>query len=202
MHFLRIPAAFLNDYRFQTHVCQLFIVVFFKKFKENLTNMENSKWLVILTKYNIFYTKLLSYPLISFIIYTINFIYTLQPIQVEKELILLLSSKITINNAFGLHVRPAAILSARAQKFQSEILFLYSYHIINAKSLMNILSACIRSGSEITIQCTGPDEEQALQIMQDAIRHDLNVAHPLHFNPASRPPHILDTVSYRKKSSL
>jgi phosphocarrier protein len=112
----------------------------------------------------------------------------------------LLHSKVTINNAFGLHVRPAAILSARAQKFQSEILFFYSYHIINAKSLMNILSACIRSGSEITIQCTGPDEEQAMQMMRDTIQYGLNVTDPLHFNPASRPPHILDRVSYRKKS--
>ena len=33
---------------------------------------------------------------------------------------------------------------------------------INAKSLLNIIGACIKCGSEIELVCEGPDEEAAL----------------------------------------
>lgn len=33
---------------------------------------------------------------------------------------------------------------------------------INAKSLLNIIAACIKCGSEFVVECNGPDEEEAL----------------------------------------
>ena len=33
---------------------------------------------------------------------------------------------------------------------------------INGKSIMNIIAACIKCGSEITVECSGADEEAAL----------------------------------------
>ena len=35
----------------------------------------------------------------------------------------------------------------------------------NAKSVLSILGACIKSGDEITIVCDGEDEEKALEEM-------------------------------------
>ena len=36
---------------------------------------------------------------------------------------------------------------------------------INAKSLVNIIAACIKKDAEITFECDGPDEEEALAKM-------------------------------------
>ena len=35
---------------------------------------------------------------------------------------------------------------------------------INAKSIMSIMTACIKQGSEIEIRCDGEDEEEALTV--------------------------------------
>ena len=34
--------------------------------------------------------------------------------------------------------------------------------IINGKSIMNIMASCIKCGSEITVECDGPDEQAML----------------------------------------
>ena len=33
---------------------------------------------------------------------------------------------------------------------------------VNAKSIMNLIAACIKCGTEVEVQCSGPDEEAAL----------------------------------------
>ena len=47
--------------------------------------------------------------------------------------------------------------------FQSKITFRYGGNIANAKSVLSVLGACIKSGDEIEFVCEGEDEEEALQ---------------------------------------
>ena len=42
-----------------------------------------------------------------------------------------------------------------------------SYRRINAKSLVNIIAACIKKDAEITFECEGADEEAALAKMEE-----------------------------------
>ena len=44
---------------------------------------------------------------------------------------------------------------------------------INAKSLLNIIGACIKCGSEIELVCEGPDEEAALAHATELIESGL-----------------------------
>lgn len=85
----------------------------------------------------------------------------------------MISTKVKITNPSGFHVGPARILSDTAQHFKSKITIFYKYHQINAKSLMNILSGCIREGSILTIEFDGPDEEAAMQKIIHTIENDL-----------------------------
>ena len=39
---------------------------------------------------------------------------------------------------------------------------LFNGNTYNAKSLLNIIAACIKCGSEIEIICDGPEEDKAL----------------------------------------
>lgn len=69
---------------------------------------------------------------------------------------------IKIMNPTGLHLRPAGNLCKEAMKYKSKITFEYSGNIANAKSVLSVLGACIKSGDEITLICEGEDEEVAL----------------------------------------
>ena len=68
-------------------------------------------------------------------------------------------------NPTGLHLRPAGNLCKEAMKYKSKITFDYSGNIANAKSVLSVLGACIKSGDEITLICEGEDERKALETL-------------------------------------
>lgn len=70
---------------------------------------------------------------------------------------------IKITNETGLHARPAAILAKTAAKFSADINIKTQGKDINAKSIMNILSAGLKKDDEITIVANGTDEKEAVE---------------------------------------
>ena len=73
----------------------------------------------------------------------------------------MVSKKFTVQNEQGLHMRPAGVLAKAVTKFESDVTIVYNDKKINAKSLLNIIGACIKYGAEIEVVCEGPDEEAA-----------------------------------------
>ena len=63
----------------------------------------------------------------------------------------MVSQKVKIINPTGLHLRPAGNLCKEAMKYNSKITFEYSGNTANAKSVLSVLGACIKSGDEITL---------------------------------------------------
>lgn len=85
----------------------------------------------------------------------------------------MVSQKIKITNPTGLHLRPAGNLCREAMKYKSRITFDYDGNQANAKSVLSVLGACIKSGNEITLICDGDDEEQALKELVSYIESGL-----------------------------
>lgn len=86
----------------------------------------------------------------------------------------LLSQKITIKNPTGLHLRPAGNLCKEAMKFKSKVTFRYDeQNTANAKSVLSVLGACIKSGDEIELICEGEDEAEALEYLIQYIEDGL-----------------------------
>ncbi len=83
----------------------------------------------------------------------------------------MVSKVVTISNPSGLHIRPAGILVKAAEHCSSRVEIIYDYNIINGRSLLNILGACIPSGAQIELRCTGPEEEKDLAAMLDTLKH-------------------------------
>jgi phosphocarrier protein len=54
--------------------------------------------------------------------------------------------------------------------FKSLITFNYRGNTANAKSVLSVLGACIKSGDEIELVCDGEDEETALASLVKLIR--------------------------------
>ena len=85
----------------------------------------------------------------------------------------MVSQKVTIKNPTGLHLRPAGNLCKEAMKFRSMITFTFRDNTANAKSVLSVLGACVKSGDEIELICEGEDEEEALESLVAAVESGL-----------------------------
>ena len=74
----------------------------------------------------------------------------------------MVSKKLTIVNAQGFHMRPASAFANALAKYDCDVILKVNGKDVNAKSLMNIIAACIKCGNEVEVVCTGADEEAAL----------------------------------------
>ena len=85
----------------------------------------------------------------------------------------MVSQKVTIKNPTGLHLRPAGILCKEAMQYKSLITFKFKDTTANAKSVLSVLGACVKSGDEIELVCDGEDEEDALKALVAAVESGL-----------------------------
>ncbi len=85
----------------------------------------------------------------------------------------MISKNLTVVNPSGLHLRPAGVLSQTAMKFKSDITIISGEKKIVAKSVLNVMAAGIKSGTEITLVCDGEDEEEAMKTISQAIESGL-----------------------------
>ena len=85
----------------------------------------------------------------------------------------MVSEKIVVGSALGIHLRPAAMCDA-AVKCDSHITFAYGEgKTANAKSVISILAAGIKCGDEIELIADGPDEQEALENVAAAFKESL-----------------------------
>ncbi len=77
----------------------------------------------------------------------------------------MVSKTTVIKNPSGLHLRPAGVLCKEALRYKSKISFKVRTTTANAKSVLSVLGACVKSGDEIEFVCEGPDEKEAREAM-------------------------------------
>ena len=85
----------------------------------------------------------------------------------------MIKKEVLIKNKIGLHARPAALYVQTANKFISEIMVKKGNSTINAKSIMGIMALGVSHGETIEIIVDGPDEENAIQELEDLVDNKL-----------------------------
>lgn len=70
----------------------------------------------------------------------------------------MISKTTKITNEMGFHMRPANVFVTTMTKYASDIELIVDNKRINGKSIMNIMAAGIKCGTEITVECSGTDE--------------------------------------------
>ena len=75
----------------------------------------------------------------------------------------------TINNAVGLHARPAALFVQTAKQYTSTISVRNGERKANAKSMVQVLTLGAKQGTELLILAEGDDADQALTALQELI---------------------------------
>ncbi|MCR4842670.1 MAG: HPr family phosphocarrier protein [Eubacterium sp.] len=74
----------------------------------------------------------------------------------------MVSKTLTVTNEQGMHMRPATVFTSAMAGFSSSVSVVFNGNSFDGKSIMMLMSACIKCGSEIEIRCDGEDEEEAL----------------------------------------
>lgn len=85
----------------------------------------------------------------------------------------MVTANVKVINPQGLHMRPAHVFVSAIKDFPCNITIEANGKSINAKSIMQIMIACIKQYTEIIIRCDGEQEEKALQAAVNAIESGL-----------------------------
>ncbi len=80
-----------------------------------------------------------------------------------------MEKKFIIVDPIGLHARPATLLVNEASKFVADSTIVSNDKQANLKSIMGVMSLGIVNGAEFIIDCSGTDEEAALDAITNII---------------------------------
>ena len=82
-----------------------------------------------------------------------------------------LTKEVTVVNKLGIHARPAAQFVKLANRFASEIFVEKDGEKVNGKSIMGLLMLAAGPGSTVTVEAHGDDASQALNELEELIKH-------------------------------
>lgn len=85
----------------------------------------------------------------------------------------MVSQKVTVCNKLGLHARPAGTLVNLAKKYPCVVKLRAGAKVVNVKSIMDLLSAGVKCGTEVEFLCDGVDEARALEEILVAVKAGL-----------------------------
>ena len=77
----------------------------------------------------------------------------------------MITHSITITNKLGLHARASAKLSKMAGSFPCEVWMTRNGRRINAKSIMGVMMLAAGIGSEVEIETSGAQEQEAMDAL-------------------------------------
>ncbi len=81
----------------------------------------------------------------------------------------MISEKLIIKSEVGLHARPAAQFVKVAEKFKSNVRLCKDGIWVNGKSVLGILTLAAEHGSEIILEVSGPDEQEAFNELKGVL---------------------------------
>lgn len=81
----------------------------------------------------------------------------------------MLRRDVEIVNKLGLHARASAKLTQLASRFPCDIFMERNGRRVNAKSIMGVMMLAAGRGSVVTLETSGPQEEEALTALETLI---------------------------------
>lgn len=79
----------------------------------------------------------------------------------------------TIQDALGIHARPAGVLVKEVKKFESKITIEGNGKSADAGKLLAVMGMGIKQGTEITVKAEGSDEDAAIAAMEEFFKANL-----------------------------
>ena len=77
----------------------------------------------------------------------------------------MIQRNIKISNKLGLHARASAKLTKLAGSYKSDVFMSRNGRRVNAKSIMGVMMLAAGLGTEVEIEVSGPDEQEAMEAL-------------------------------------
>lgn len=90
-------------------------------------------------------------------------------IQRQQTMTQILSQRVVIPNAQGLHARPANVFARQASRFESRIDVIRGAERVDGKSILSILTLGAEQGTELSIEAHGPDAQEAIASLVELV---------------------------------
>lgn len=81
----------------------------------------------------------------------------------------MIQGKAIIRDEAGLHIRPAKELCKAAVNYKCSVKLRKGNTEVNVKSIISLLSACVKTGNEVEIICDGEDEKEAFDAIMNIL---------------------------------
>lgn len=78
-----------------------------------------------------------------------------------------------LKHEYGMHARPAAMLVKTACRFDAEVRMSHKGRVVDAKSIMGVLSLGVVCGDRFRIEICGADEHDAMTAIADLFERGL-----------------------------
>lgn len=73
---------------------------------------------------------------------------------------------LTVKNRAGIHARPASLIAQLANKYESEISLEKDSIVVNAKSIMGVITMAAGYNTTINLKVEGSDEQDAANAIE------------------------------------
>ena len=85
----------------------------------------------------------------------------------------MVKQEVNVHNEAGLHARPANVFVKTAAQFSCNVRISKDGKLFNGKSMVSVLSACVKCDTMIEVICDGEREEEALAAIVQAVESGL-----------------------------
>lgn len=75
----------------------------------------------------------------------------------------MVSANVKVINPQGMHMRPAQVFATEMNKYPCDVNVAGNGKTINGKSIMALMTACLKQGCELQISCNGDQEAECLK---------------------------------------
>lgn len=79
----------------------------------------------------------------------------------------------TINDALGIHARPAGLLVKLVSGYKSTVTVTKDGKEVDAKRIMGLMGLGATKGTKVTVKVDGPDEADAVKALEDFFKGNL-----------------------------
>lgn len=77
---------------------------------------------------------------------------------------------VVVTNDLGLHARPAALVAKTAQQFAAQVTLSVDDRLVDAKSILDILSLAAVKGTTLTVRGKGHDAADCIKTIAELVR--------------------------------
>ena len=78
-----------------------------------------------------------------------------------------LTRTVVVANPNGLHMRPASLIAKLANQYESRIALVRGNERVDGKSMLEIVTLVAEHGTNLTIEASGPDAEEAVESLAE-----------------------------------